>query len=64
MTKTKICGIALVMIGTIFSVVTLTMIFMGNETPLFTVISSSSYMIGSALMAISVVQDSRRVKLN
>lgn len=60
MTLTKIFGIGFVMIGSIFSVVTLTLIFMGEETLIFTVISSSSYLIGCLLMMISVVQDSRK----
>lgn len=64
MTLTKVFGIGFVMIGAIFGVVTLTLIFADNETRLFTAISSGSYLIGCALMMISVAQDSRRPRVH
>lgn len=63
MTLTKIFGIVFVMIGAIFGVATLALVFADNETIIFTIISSFSYLIGCALMMISVAQDSRRANL-
>lgn len=62
MTLTKVFGLGFVLIGMIFGVVTLVLISTDIETRALTIISCIAYLIGSALMLISVVQDSRRPK--
>lgn len=60
MTLTKIFGLGFVMIGMLLGVITLALISTEIETRVITVISCIAYLIGSALMLISVWQDSRK----